>query len=198
MNRRVEETPLTLHRNKHATSFQRTKVNSIPVRTVADHYQNISTVSEPAEDNQNTYVSEPAEHIDQPNNHVMDFEEHHKSVLIKNLSHLPALSFAFVEEFIRKNSQSSEKEQITKGFKYYSEEYVHSVSGYNCWKVKRLRKEHVFNRNDPKWHKIRRDRITASHAGEIAKRRADGAKLAERLQSTRHVQTAAMKRGYRM
>ncbi|XP_076116381.1 uncharacterized protein LOC143083892 [Mytilus galloprovincialis] len=49
--------------------------------------------------------------------------------------------------------------------------------------------------NDPKWHKIRRDRITASHAGEIAKRRADGAKLAERLQSTRHVQTAAMKRG---
>ncbi|CAC5376443.1 unnamed protein product [Mytilus coruscus] len=49
--------------------------------------------------------------------------------------------------------------------------------------------------NDPKWHKIRRDRITASHAGEIAKRRADGTKLAERLPSTRHVQTAAMKRG---
>lgn len=49
--------------------------------------------------------------------------------------------------------------------------------------------------NDPKWHSIRRDRVTASHAGEIAKRRADGAKLAERLQSTRHVQTSAMKRG---
>ncbi|VDI19523.1 Hypothetical predicted protein [Mytilus galloprovincialis] len=42
---------------------------------VAEYYQNISTVSEPAEDSQNTAVSEPAEDIDQPNNHVMDFEE---------------------------------------------------------------------------------------------------------------------------
>ncbi|CAG2189628.1 unnamed protein product [Mytilus edulis] len=47
----------------------------------------------------------------------------------KDLSHLPDISFAFVEEFIRKHSQSSGKEQMTKGFKYYSEEYVHSVSG---------------------------------------------------------------------
>ncbi|XP_076088805.1 uncharacterized protein LOC143059203 [Mytilus galloprovincialis] len=45
-------------------------------RLVADHYQNISTVSEPAEeDKQETSVSEPAEDIDQPDNHVMDFEE---------------------------------------------------------------------------------------------------------------------------
>ncbi|XP_062578059.1 uncharacterized protein LOC134239948 [Saccostrea cucullata] len=52
-----------------------------------------------------------------------------------------------------------------------------------------------FQSQDPKWHRIRRDRITASKAGEIAKRRADGEKLADRLKSTRHVQTAAMKRG---
>ncbi|XP_061190100.1 uncharacterized protein LOC133197943 isoform X2 [Saccostrea echinata] len=52
-----------------------------------------------------------------------------------------------------------------------------------------------FQSQYPKWHKIRRDRITASKAGEIAKRRADGEKLADRLKSTRHVQTAAMKRG---
>ncbi|XP_048749370.2 uncharacterized protein LOC125661419 [Ostrea edulis] len=49
--------------------------------------------------------------------------------------------------------------------------------------------------NDPKWHKLRHARITASSSGEIAKRRADGRKLAERLQTARRFQSAAMKRG---
>ncbi|CAG2213131.1 unnamed protein product [Mytilus edulis] len=57
---------------------------------------------------------------------------------------------------------------------------------------KELRKEHVFNQMILNGTKL--DAIV-SHAGEIAKRRAAGAKLNERLQSTRHVQTAAIKRG---
>lgn len=52
-----------------------------------------------------------------------------------------------------------------------------------------------YKSKDPKWHKVRQKRITASSAGEIAKRLADGSELAERLMTVRHVQTAAMKRG---
>jgi hypothetical protein len=45
------------------------------------------------------------------------------------LSKLPAISFTFVEDFIKGPGTSSGKEQMAKGFKYYNEEYVHSVSG---------------------------------------------------------------------
>lgn len=47
----------------------------------------------------------------------------------KDLSLVPEITFAFVEEFIKSHSTSSGKEQMTKGFKYHSEQYVHSVSG---------------------------------------------------------------------
>lgn len=47
----------------------------------------------------------------------------------KDLSLVPDVTFAFVENFIKSQSTSSGKEQMTKGFKYYSEQYVQSVSG---------------------------------------------------------------------
>ena len=49
------------------------------------------------------------------------------------------------------------------------------------------------------WYKIRENRITASSVGQIYKRKkADVSKLLDRLTSTHHVQTAAMKRGLQM
>ena len=51
------------------------------------------------------------------------------TALKKDLSLVPEITFAFVEEFIKSHSTSSGKEQMTKGFKYHSEQYVHSVSG---------------------------------------------------------------------
>nr|XP_022300975.1 uncharacterized protein LOC111109184 [Crassostrea virginica] len=228
----------------------------------------------------------------------------------KDLSLVPEITFAFVEEFIKSHSTSSGKEQMTKGFKYYSEQYVHSVSVYEddegclvkgkCYRSQRKNESphdvkvlinhekveysfctcaigqsgysgHGYDRNDPQGatkgikstlfnpicgeeeldvdsflHEIkdmnimfntsventdervqtkfgkfkkglteveaieieestrdqskdpwtlRHSRITASTAGEIAKRRADGQKLADRLQTARSFQSTAMKRG---
>ena len=47
----------------------------------------------------------------------------------RDLSKLPDISFTFVEDFIKGHGTSSGEEQMAKGLKYYSEEYVHSVSG---------------------------------------------------------------------
>ena len=59
-----------------------------------------------------------------------------ENISTKDLSKLPALSFTFVEDIIKGHGTSSGKEQMAKGFKYYSEEYVHSifvdVSIYAC------------------------------------------------------------------
>ncbi|KAJ8300209.1 hypothetical protein KUTeg_021728 [Tegillarca granosa] len=41
---------------------------------------------------------------------------------------------------------------------------------------------------DPKWHAIRKDRITASVAGDIVKRKADSEPLVSRLKSNRRLQ----------
>ncbi|XP_033726735.1 uncharacterized protein LOC117316303 [Pecten maximus] len=48
---------------------------------------------------------------------------------------------------------------------------------------------------NPKWHRIRRDRITASVAGDIVKRQKEYDPLIKRLQSTRKVVTANMRYG---
>uniref|UniRef100_A0A8W8NUK7 SWIM-type domain-containing protein n=1 Tax=Magallana gigas TaxID=29159 RepID=A0A8W8NUK7_MAGGI len=48
---------------------------------------------------------------------------------------------------------------------------------------------------DPKWHKIRQDRITASVAGDIVRRRKDPEPLVARLKTSRKVLTSAMRHG---
>ncbi|XP_062617264.1 uncharacterized protein LOC134278970 [Saccostrea cucullata] len=48
---------------------------------------------------------------------------------------------------------------------------------------------------DPKWHKIRQDRITASVAGDIIRRKKDCEPLVARLRTTRKVVSAAMRHG---
>ena len=45
------------------------------------------------------------------------------------------------------------------------------------------------------WHKIRSHRITASKIGGIYRRRKDHGTLADRLKSTRHITTEAMRQG---
>ena len=48
-----------------------------------------------------------------------------------DLSILPDLIFAFVEKIIADKSGSSGKEQLSKGFKYYIESYIHAVKCKN-------------------------------------------------------------------
>ncbi|KAJ8300618.1 hypothetical protein KUTeg_022137 [Tegillarca granosa] len=48
---------------------------------------------------------------------------------------------------------------------------------------------------DPKWHAIRKDRITASVAGDIVKRKADNEPLVSRLKTNRRVITESMRHG---
>jgi hypothetical protein len=50
-----------------------------------------------------------------------------ENISTRDLSKLPDISFTFVEYFIKGHGTSSGKEQMAKGFKYYSEEYVHFV-----------------------------------------------------------------------
>ena len=47
----------------------------------------------------------------------------------RDLSLVPDISFGFVEAYIDKYTSGSGREQMTKGFKYYSESYIHSIAG---------------------------------------------------------------------
>ena len=49
------------------------------------------------------------------------------SIATSDLSSLPDLNFSFVESFLEKQSKSSGREQMNKGFKYYSEGYIHAI-----------------------------------------------------------------------
>ena len=42
---------------------------------------------------------------------------------------IPDIKFSFVEEYIKTNKFSSGQKSINKGFKYYSESYIHSLKG---------------------------------------------------------------------
>lgn len=48
---------------------------------------------------------------------------------------------------------------------------------------------------EPRWHKIRQDRITASIAGDIVRRRKDYEPLVDRLRTSRKVITSSMRHG---
>ena len=61
--------------------------------------------------------------------------------------------------------------------------------------IQRFEEETRLQSQTPLWYKIRRNRITASTIGEIFKRRKEAGSLVQRLQSTRHVMTAAMRQG---
>ena len=48
-------------------------------------------------------------------------------IINSDLSILSDISFTYSGKFISENSSSSGKEQMSKGFKYYSEGYVYSI-----------------------------------------------------------------------
>ena len=50
----------------------------------------------------------------------------------RDLDLIPDLTFTFVEQYIKSNKHSSGEKPINKGFKYFSEGYVHDIKGkYN-------------------------------------------------------------------
>ncbi|XP_062621198.1 uncharacterized protein LOC134282825 [Saccostrea cucullata] len=67
---------------------------------------------------------------------------------------------------------------------YVTEEECHQIE-----EMTRLQGE------SPKWHAIRKERITASVSGDIVKRRADFGPLIKRLKTTRKVVTESMRHG---
>ena len=61
--------------------------------------------------------------------------------------------------------------------------------------IKRFEEQTRLQSQSALWHKVRSHRITASKIGEIYRRRKDHSTLADRLKSTRHITTAAMRQG---
>ena len=50
----------------------------------------------------------------------------------RDLSLVPNVSFSLVEEFIKPHTGASGNKSISKGFKYFSEGYVHDLKGMYC------------------------------------------------------------------
>ena len=47
----------------------------------------------------------------------------------RDASIIPNISFSFVETYIKANKHSSGNKSINKGFKFYSEGYIHNLKG---------------------------------------------------------------------
>lgn len=47
----------------------------------------------------------------------------------RDLSIVPAITFGFVEEIVKKCSKSDGTKELTKGYKYFSEKYVTDIKG---------------------------------------------------------------------
>ncbi|XP_055999005.1 uncharacterized protein LOC130047656 isoform X3 [Ostrea edulis] len=65
-----------------------------------------------------------------------------------------------------------------------------TLSENECFEIEKSTR---LQSQDPKWHRIRKDRIIASVAGDIIKRRKEYGPLVKRLQSTRKVVTSSMR-----
>ena len=51
------------------------------------------------------------------------------SMETQDISKVPTINFTFIENFIKQNSKSSGDKEITKGFLYFSEAFVHGIRG---------------------------------------------------------------------
>ena len=67
--------------------------------------------------------------------------------------------------------------------------------GVSLKEIQRFEEETRLQSQTALLYKIRRNRLTASNIGEIFKRRKEEGPLVKRLQSTRHVMTAAIRQG---
>ena len=47
----------------------------------------------------------------------------------RDLSFVPEITFGFVEEIVRKCSKSGGSNELTKGYKYFSEKYISNIRG---------------------------------------------------------------------
>ena len=76
-------------------------------------------------------------------------------------------------------------------------EQVNKLEGLSVTmkEIQRFEEETRLQSQTALWYKIRRNRVTASNKGEIFKRRKEEGPLVQRLQSTRHVMTTAMRQG---
>ena len=47
----------------------------------------------------------------------------------QDISTVPSINFTFVDDFITHHSKSSGEKEVTKGFRYFAESYIHHVRG---------------------------------------------------------------------
>lgn len=49
----------------------------------------------------------------------------------RDLDLIPSLTFSFIEQYIKSKKQSSRDKSMNKGFQYFSEGYIHDLTGNN-------------------------------------------------------------------